>query len=482
MQPSLVNTLPSTRSSFRERLATPLSPVESVGLFLLGVYLFIMFSRILDVTFAHLKLPIIVFVLMNFTVLLTGHVFRLFQSRAGIALTLYTAWMFITALLGQWRTGSIDSLNLAVFSWCMALACVALISFPGKLLSMQRVLAFSCLVGAILGRFYGGDVGGRLTLFQGSFSDPNEYAVTLLMGLPYWILIARTAKSRLGRILAYLCVIPVLLTFLYTGSRGGMIAFLVLAAVSLVQMSFSQRLAFCLAGVLLVLLSGVLLPHYIQQRFFTFFKADVDTTLDAKYQEQLAGGDIGSSEARWQLVLGAIRLTFQHPVFGVGPGNFAGAYYTFAKIEGKHAGWNVSHNSYTEVSSETGIPGFICFIAMLYYSFRVTRGVLKIKPTAEYQPPPELVNAARYLELSLIVVCSGAAFLSMAYHPVFYVAVGLAATLDRLLQEDMKQWRQFRQAQSSVKPNVPPGPLSAPRFPLAARTRLPRLGSAMRRS
>ena len=474
MPPALVNTLSSTRSSFRERISTPLSPVESVGLFLLGAYLFITFSRILDVTFYYLKIPIIIFVLFNFTVLLSGHVFRLFQSRAGIALTLYTGWMFITALLGQWRTGSIDSLNTAAFSWCMAIACVALVSAPGKLLTMQRVLAFASLTGAILGRFYGGDTGGRLTLFQGSFSDPNEYAVTLLMGLPYWIMIARTAQKKIWRTLAYLCTVPILLTFLYTGSRGGMIALLVLTAVSLVQMSFSQKVAFCVASVLMFMLSGVLLPHYIQQRFFTFFKADVDTTLDAKYQEQLSGGDIGSSEARWQLVLGAIQLTLKYPVFGVGPGNFPVAYWSDAKAQGKHAGWNASHNSYTQASSEMGFPGFFVFVAMLYYSFRVTRRVLRIKPTAEYQPPPELVHGARYLELSLLVVCSGAAFLSMAYHPVFYVAVALAATLDRLLQEDIKQWRQYRQAQPALQPTVTPA-----RMPAA---RLPRLGSAMRRS
>ena len=474
MQPVLNSTLPSTRSAFRERLATPLTPVESVGLFLLGVYLIITFSRILDVTFYYLKLPIITFVLFNFAVLLSGNVLRLFQSRAGIALTLYTGWMFVTALLGQWKTGSIDSLITAAFSWSMALATAALVSAPGKLLTLERVLAFASLIGAILGQFFGGDTGGRLTLFQGSFSDPNEYAVTLLMGLPYWILIARTAQNKVGRILAYICVLPILLTFLYTGSRGGMIALLVLAVVSLIQMSFSQRLAFCVAAGLLFMLSGVLLPHYIQQRFFTFFKADVDNTLDAKYQEQLSGGDIGSSEARWQLLLGGIQLTFKHPVFGVGPGNFPGAYWGEAKAQGRRAGWNVSHNSYTEVSSEMGIPGFILFMGMLFYSFRVTRRVLRIKPNAEYQPPPELVHAGRYLELSLVVVCSGAAFLSMAYHPVFYVAVGLAATLDRLLQEDMKQWREYRQAQPAVPPTVRPTSMPAPR--------LPRLGSAMRRS
>ncbi|MEP6601122.1 MAG: O-antigen ligase family protein [Nitrospirota bacterium] len=382
--------------------------------------------------------------------------------------------MCVTAPLGQWRTGSIDSLLSAAFSWSMAIATVALVSVPRKLLTVQRFLAFASLTGAILGRFYGADRGGRLILFQGSFSDPNEYAMTLLMGLPYWIMIAKTTQNKVGKTLAYLCMVPILITFLYTGSRGGMIALLVLAVIGLLQMSFPQKLAFCAAGGILFLVSGVFLPNYIQQRFFTFFKADTDTTLDAKYQEQLSGGDIGSSEARWQVLLGGIELTLKHPVFGVGPGNFAGAFYNHSKAQGKNGGWTVSHNSYTEVSSEMGIPGFVLFAAMLYYSFRVTRRVLGIKPTAEYQPPPELVHAGRYLELSLLVVCSGAVFLSMAYHPVFYVAVAMAATLDRLLREDMKQWRQYRQAQPVAQPKVLPNIMPA--------ARLPRLGSAMRRS
>ncbi|MEP6601119.1 MAG: hypothetical protein ABJB49_04835 [Nitrospirota bacterium] len=102
-----------------------------------------------------------------------------------------------------------------------------------------------------------------------------------------------------------------------------------------------------------------------------------------------------------------------------------------------------------------------------------------MNPAAEYQPPPELVNAGRYLELSLIVVCSGAAFLSMAYHPVFYVSVALAATLDRLLQEDIKQWRQHRELKPALQPTLSTARMPAARLP---QPRLPRLGSAMRRS
>ena len=379
--------LPSIRS-VRERMVTPVaSPIETVGVVLLGIYVFIMFSRILDVTFNNLKLPIIIFALFNFALLLSGNVFRLLQSRAGLALTVYTGWIFTTAPLAMWRTGSLDSLLNSAFSWSMALGVAAMLSVPGKLLTMQRVLAFASLTGAILGRFYSGDVGGRLALSQGSFSDPNEYAITLLMGLPYWIMVAKTSQKKIWKTLAYLCMIPILITFLYTGSRGGMVALLVVAVIGFIQMSFPQKLVFCGASGMLFLLGGVLLPPYIQQRYFTFFKADTNAALDAKFQEQLEGGDVGSSEMRWQLLMGGIRLTLQHPVFGVGPGNFPAAYYADTKSKGQNGGWNANHNSYTEVSSEMGIPGLGLFLAMLFYSFRIPVECLESSPPPNISPP-----------------------------------------------------------------------------------------------
>src|SRR6185437_3589419 len=87
----------------------------------------------------------------------------------------------------------------------------------------------------------------------------------------------------------------------------------------------------------------------------------------------LVGGDItgtgdhGSMDARRDLLMESIRVTLQHPIFGVGPGNFQA--YTKS--------WHVTHNTYTELSSETGIPGLALFLTILYFTFRNLKAVGK---------------------------------------------------------------------------------------------------------
>jgi len=57
------------------------------------------------------------------------------------------------------------------------------------------------------------------------------------------------------------------------------------------------------------------------------------------------------------LFLRSIQLTFEHPILGVGPGEFMDAEAEEAAVAGKKAMWHFTHNSYTELSSETGLPG-----------------------------------------------------------------------------------------------------------------------------
>ncbi len=79
----------------------------------------------------------------------------------------------------------------------------------------------------------------------------------------------------------------------------------------------------------------------------------------------------------------SIQMTFEHPIFGVGPGVFAAASWDERKRAGIGAGnAQVTHNTYTQISSETGIPGFFFFIATVFLSFKYTLSRLPCGTTA----------------------------------------------------------------------------------------------------
>jgi O-antigen ligase len=65
----------------------------------------------------------------------------------------------------------------------------------------------------------------------------------------------------------------------------------------------------------------------------------------------------------------SLHYTFTHPLLGVGPDQFAVAVSGDASKQGVRAAWLGTHNSYTQVSSECGIPAFICYCAVLVLTF-----------------------------------------------------------------------------------------------------------------
>jgi O-antigen ligase len=79
-------------------------------------------------------------------------------------------------------------------------------------------------------------------------------------------------------------------------------------------------------------------------------------------------GPDGSTQSRVQLLKDSIRLTFENPLLGVGPGMFMVAQNTMARSEGAVNGsWHGTHNTYTQFSSEVGLPAMLLFLTVIYY-------------------------------------------------------------------------------------------------------------------
>ena len=87
----------------------------------------------------------------------------------------------------------------------------------------------------------------------------------------------------------------------------------------------------------------------------TFFIYKASDTLLAERFQRLEGGLSGSDLLRYRLYKEAISLTIKNPILGVGLDNFAVV-----------TGFELyAHSNYVEVSSTTGIPGFLIYYAMM---------------------------------------------------------------------------------------------------------------------
>jgi O-antigen ligase len=185
-----------------------------------------------------------------------------------------------------------------------------------------------------------------------------------------------------------------------------------------------QKIAISVLAVVALLASVAFLPGYIKARFVTIFQQNVGV-VDAQTRARL-NADIDSSQDRQALLRQSIQMTFEHPIFGVGPGVFREIAWDERKAKQQQAGQMlVSHNTYTQISSELGFPGFFCFMAAFMasvaYSFSDFR---RLKRTDVL-----LSRASLYTFSSLVGLGFGIFFLSIGYSFLLTAMFGLAASL-----------------------------------------------------
>ena len=158
-------------------------------------------------------------------------------------------------------------------------------------------------------------------------------------------------------------------------------------------------------------------------------------------------------------------MTAKHPVFGVGPGQFAIQRWDQKKAEGyRGTGYFVTHNSYTQMSSETGLPGLIILLTLLGGCYRAIGSVLRMAKTPGCRVPEYVVNAGVYLRLSLTTVVVCAFFLSVAYTQLFYILAAITAVYYHAAQAEAAQWQDSPSHAPIAAPAVVAAPVLLPAF------------------
>jgi O-antigen ligase len=307
---------------------------------------------------------------------------------------------------------------------------VQAIATPAAYRRITGAYAYATLVACLMSFYVGRSVEhGRLALDNGTFGDPNQFALALVVGLPFWWDKAQRAATAVKKTYCLLCTVPIYIAFAKAGSRSGLLAFGTLMAVTFALAPMGRKLLIATGCVLMILLGTFLLPDYLRARYVTIF-----SPADAQQASTLRS-DIDSSEGRKQLLLQSIRMTFEHPIVGVGPGVFSLAAWDQRKQSTGAGGIaQVAHNTYTQVSSETGIPGFVFFVATWAMALKsvltASRGLSEMEPV--------LSRSGRHLFSTLAAFSVGAFFLTMSYSPVVSALLALAVGLSNL-KETLQQ-------------------------------------------
>ncbi len=322
-----------------------------------------------------------------------------------------------------------------------------LVNVMRELAALKRVIWTLLIVGSVLGSLslfqevtksydnnYGGlaqksddidmsdikiDEYGGSRRAGGPLGKENRYAQIMVVIFPLALCMAYIEPTRKMRLLALAAAGLILGGIVLTFSRG---AFVTLAGMMLITVFLRYiRPMQALGGVaLLVIAILTALPEYVERvssvtNLSSVVAQDSEGTREAD----------GSLRGRFAQNLAAIRVFFEHPFLGVGPGHFAKFYSarygnevgTKRLISNRRA-----HSLYLEMLADTGLAGTVTFMLVVFFTVRALwRARRRFMSTR-----PDLVHIATALLLGIFNYFGTAMFLHLSYQRYYWFLMGLA--------------------------------------------------------
>jgi O-antigen ligase len=411
------------------------SPLTSLGYRLTLLCMVLLVGRVPEITASFVGSSLYQIMLLTMVLLplaiITGVLVTVGASRVGLFWISFHLWVMFTLPFSGYRTGSLDSFTSMMKYFPMTFFVGGF--FSRSIETLRKgfwSVAWAGVIGLAWMQYTGVSEDEDRFVAVGTFGNSNLLAIYLLTIIPFWGFIAVNTRYRWTTRLFFAGTIVLsLVSVLKTGSRSGLMTIMLLSVPLFFSLKIASKFKFLAVGGLAVIMALTLLPENLKSRLGTVFTHEA--TDDA------SGEAMGSSDARYALLIESLEQTIKHPLVGTGLGVYSAVAAKEKESKGQRALWQVSHNMYTQVSSETGIPGFILYMTTLYFAIKqawrvkmLTRGDTELR---------ELGMIATALLFSYVSFCFNGCFTSMATEFTLYVFLGFSIALTLVYQQMMRQ-------------------------------------------
>jgi len=343
-------------------------------------------------------------------------------NRISLAWFTFTACLILAAVFSMWRGGSFDVLYPFLRTTLILVVLIpAVTQSTGSLIKVMKTIGVAGLSLILMGLTVNDFRTGRLELSGAgtSSSNSNDYAANVILVLPpIAYLTLRRGTSVWLKVIGMLALVCGCFLVLSTGSRGALIS-LALSTLYLLKVgSWKVRGAILVGLPLAGLLAIPFLPGEAATRLTSLFSSKSNTSESVESQAQ-----------RTALLMESLKATIKHPLLGVGPGTFQEYQAIEAGENGQRGMWHETHNSYTQISSECGIPAFICYLSAIVMTYLVFGRGRK-------SSDPNIREISTILSLMLVSFGVCMFFLAQGYGFAFPVMGGIAISIDRLLTRE----------------------------------------------
>ncbi len=306
---------------------------------------------------------------------------------------------------------------------------MAIKSFVDSEEKLEKFLNLWLLIGvfcSIKGIFEGGKIVG-----SGFLGDENDFALYLAMMFPLSYLRLFKTKQNKTKFFYLLSIGVILFGIVKSFSRGGFIA---IAGVGFFCWLVSPKKVATLIVALSVLLFAItfMLPKgYLQE-----IESIKEGTSESTAGERIYSWSCG------------LRMFYDYPIFGVGPGNFPWRFAEYeppGKYKGRGHGGRAAHSLYFTLIPEFGVSGIVCFILMIYgpqkkFNLNYRSASIRFSKNKEY-----LDKLNKYKLLRNVIYCSlagyliGGIFLSVLYYPHFWIICGFISALNETMKNEINK-------------------------------------------
>lgn len=357
---------------------------------------------------------------------LSGRAPLLWTKELGIVLAL-TGWFLAGLPFSFWGTGSLIILTQV---WLKTLFIFFLLTQTLRTLDRIRgilwvIIGCELAATAISIAQQGGAVfekGIRLSGYSSGILGWNFLGVAAAISFPYIGALLVLTRSRIQSGFLVATFVSVMWMLVLTASRGSFLSAAFSAALTwaLVLRGTRRGHALAILFVLAVVVTIAHAPGVFWERMETVWGSPDPTDPTSG----VVNSAVESEQERMGLLRDSIEYTFDHPVFGVGVGVF---YAVHGTVVGKSSAWMTTHNTFTQLSSEAGIPALLLFVWLCLALVRKMRGISR----AYFRDPKysDLRLLARATLVSVWSFIFAGCFANLAYDYYFYYVAGIAVAL-----------------------------------------------------
>jgi len=361
--------------------------------------------------------------------LLSGNPFRSLRDSAGRVWILFLLCLGMSAVFSKDVMAAFNIIGSYAFhSW---LPLVYIATFALTLRDLRKLVLFLVVadVGIIVDCILFGVAKDLRFRVPGSifFDNPNDLSLWLLLVAAHatYLFFEKTVWLKMTGVTILATAVALTIR---TGGRGAFVALIVFGATAFVLTK--RRLRFAILALVVAALFLIFTPATLVRRL-TQISVHPELASGGSKAERAA---LASQRDRMSLLLQSVKYAFRHPFLGLGPGQFATTIERDFSKSGNSQSGKGSHNVYTQLASECGIPALVLYVVVLattlFSNYRIFRRCTN-EPTLR-----EGAALAYCLFASMLVYSVCTLFFSAAYNSQVPTIAGMTIVL-RLVMRPM---------------------------------------------